>query len=106
MAHRHRSGLKDFLHHQRKIGSITANVLKVTGLEGSFLASHSVLAILMLPLILAVKFVRTVKAFLKCQPKTIINRPLVLMPLALGLVYWSVGFAQGAKMNSDHGYSP
>ena len=106
VAHRHRTRLTDFLHHQRKIGSTTANVLKVTGLEGSFLASHSVLAILMLPLILAVKFVRTVKAFLKCQPKTIINRPLVLMPLALGLAYWSVGFSQGAMMNSDHGNSP
>lgn len=106
VAHRHRSGLKDFLHHQKKIGIMTACVLKMTGLEGSFLAIHSTLAILMMPILPAVKFVRTVNAFLKCQPKTIINRPLVLMPLALGLLYWSVGFTQGARMNLNYGNSP
>ncbi|OPX96105.1 MAG: putative glycosyltransferase EpsH [Syntrophorhabdus sp. PtaU1.Bin002] len=98
VAHRHRSGLRDFLGHQREIGSMTAKVLRVTGLEGSFLAKHAVLAVPMLLPLFAVKFVRTIKVFLQCQPKAILNRPLVLMPLALGLLWWSAGFAQGARI--------
>ena len=100
VSHKHRSELKDFLRHQKKIGTITAKVIAITGLEGSFLAKHYVLATLFLPILFAVKFIRTVKTFLKCQPEAIIHRPLVLMPFTLGLAYWTLGFHKGAKMNA------
>jgi glycosyltransferase involved in cell wall biosynthesis len=97
VAHQHRSGLLDFLHHQKRIGTVTAKVLKVTGQEGSFLASYTTLAILTQPLLFAVKFARTIIAFLKYQPRAIVNRPFVLIPLAMGLMYWSFGFVQGTR---------
>jgi glycosyltransferase involved in cell wall biosynthesis len=97
VAHQHRSGLLDFLHHQKRIGTVTAKVLKVTGQEGSFLARYTALAILTQPLLFAVKFARTIIAFLKYQPRAIVNRPFVLIPLAIGLMYWSFGFVQGTR---------
>ncbi len=100
VSHRHRSGLKEFLNHQKRIGEITAKVIAITGLEGSFLAKHYVFATLFLPILFTVKFIRTVKTFLKCQPEAIIHRPVVLIPFTLGLAYWTMGFHQGAKMNA------
>ena len=93
--HHHRSGLKDFLNHQKKIGKITARVLGVIPLQGSFIVKHPGLALFFIPFLPALKFARTVFAFLKYQPKTITNRPMVLPLFALGLFFWIIGFAQG-----------
>jgi hypothetical protein len=94
--HIHRTKLIDFLGHQKKIGIITARVLKILQLEGSFLAKRPLTATLFSPLLLTVKFVRTVSIFLKYQPDIIRKHPLALMVLLLGLVYWSLGFIRGA----------
>jgi len=92
--HHHRSELKDFLRHQRKIGAITSKVLKIIPLEGSFIARNPALAPLFIPLLPVVKFGRTVSTFLRLQPQSVVRRPLVLLILALGLVSWARGFAQ------------
>jgi glycosyltransferase involved in cell wall biosynthesis len=93
--HIHRSGLKEFLNHQKKIGTVTSKVLKVIQSEGSFIARNPGLAPVLVPFLPVVKFARTVFIFLRLQPKAITTRPLVLGIFALGLLFWVVGFARG-----------
>lgn len=93
--HHHRSVLKDYLAHQKRIGTITSTVLKKIPLEGAFIARHKVAAIFLLPLLPFVKFIRTLIVFLRYQPKTIIKRPRVLAIFSRGLFYWIIGFANG-----------
>jgi len=94
--HHHRSGLKDFLYHQNRIGKATSRVLRAIPLEGSFIARRPLLTTCLAPFITLVKFVRTIRVFLRCQPKLIAERPLVLPVLALGLVCWAIGFVGSA----------
>lgn len=93
--HYHRTKLKDYLLHQRKIGNITSKVLKKTRLEGSFIARHPIPAFFLIPLLPMVKFVRTVTVFFRLQPRTLTKRPIVLFVFAIGLLFWITGFAQG-----------
>jgi len=94
--HHHRSGLKEFLYHQNKIGKATSKVLRAIPLEGSFIARRPLLAICLAPFITLVKFVKTVRVFLRCQPQLIKECPLVLPVFALGLVCWAIGFVGSA----------
>jgi len=93
--HHHRSRLRDFLCHQNKIGTITSKVLKKVPLEGSFLARNPALSLFFIPFLPIVKFIRTISVFLRLQPKSITQRPLVVLVFALGLIYWTTGFARG-----------
>jgi len=93
--HHHRSNLKEFLVHQKKIGRITSKVLKVVDMEGSFIARNPVVAIFLIPLLPIVKFFKTCYVFLRNQPGIIIKKPLVLVFFAMGLLFWMVGFAEG-----------
>jgi len=93
--HHHRSNLKDFLNHQKKIGVITARVLKVIDLQGSYIARNPIFAIFLIPLLPIVKFCKTCFIFIKHQPEAIIKRPYVLILFAMGLMSWMFGFAKG-----------
>jgi len=95
--HVHRTRLSDFFNHQKKIGAITARVLKIIQLEGSFLAKHPFIAALFSPFLLLTKFFKTIFIFLKYRPDIIKRHMLVLVPLFLGLVYWAAGFIEGAN---------
>jgi len=93
--HHTRSRMRDFLQHQTMIGTITARVLKVVPLEGSWIVRRPTLALFLLPVLPLVKFFRTLRVFLKFQPETIVKHPLVLPVFVLGLILWVVGFARG-----------
>jgi len=93
--HHHRSGLKDFLSHQNKIGAITSKVLKVIRLEGAFIVRHPFLALFLIPFLPIVKFLRTLSVFLRYEPGAILKRPFVLILFSLGLIFWGFGFARG-----------
>jgi len=93
--HHHRSGLKDYLNHQNKIGAITSKVLKVIRIEGAFIARHKIVAVFLIPFLPIIKFMRTISVFLRYQPEAILKRPMVLMMFALGLIYWVFGFTRG-----------
>jgi glycosyltransferase involved in cell wall biosynthesis len=99
--HHHRTKLKDYLLHQKKIGSITSKVLRKIKLEGSFIARHPILAIFLLPLLPAVKFIRTLSVFLRLQFQVISRRPLIILVFAGGLFFWMIGFAEGLLMQSS-----
>lgn len=94
--HIHRSTWRAYNRHLRRIGRITARVLKLTGDEGAFLARSPTLALLVAPLLPLVKWMRTVSVFANRQPEVLRRHPLALAPLLVGLFAWSLGFVEGA----------
>ncbi len=93
--HRHRSNLRDFLAHQRRIGEVTARVLPVARLAGAAIVKNPLLSMLALPVLPVVKFIKTVAVFHGLKNGSISKNPKVLGIFALGLMYWAVGFGQG-----------
>ena len=100
VSHCHRSGLRDFLRHQKRIGTATARVLKVTGHSGAFVVHHPLLAPVMLPLLPAVKFVRTLRCFARYHPGLIAKNLSAVMLFAFGLLFWTAGFCSGIYRRS------
>ena len=98
--HNHRTKLKDFLLHQKRIGTVTSKVLKIVPLSGSFIARNPFLAFFLLPFLPLIKFFRTFFVFLKHQPDIITKRFFAFFIFALGLLLWVSGFAQGVYEKS------
>jgi len=92
--HFHRSTMQGYLRHNHRFGIVTARVLKVADLPGSFFARRRWLAPLFLPLLPFVKFVRTSLRVLRFAPATL-WRPLVFPMMFLGLLVWGIGFVRG-----------
>lgn len=93
--HVHRSTWRAYNQHLRRIGRITARVLKLTGEEGVFLARSPVLALLAAPVLPLVKWLRTIGVFMSRQPEVLREHGLALIPFLLGLWVWAVGFVEG-----------
>ena len=93
--HYHRSHLRQFLVHQHKIGAITAKVLKVLPLEGSFIVRNRLLGFFLIPFLPAVKFFKTAGVFFRYQPVTVFFNPASLFLFGMGLLYWGSGFLGG-----------
>ncbi|RLC98518.1 MAG: hypothetical protein DRI77_04870 [Chloroflexi bacterium] len=94
--HVHRSTWRAYNRHLRRIGRITARVLKLTGEEGVFLARSPALALLAAPLLPPVKWLRTIGVFMSQQPEVLREHGLALAPFLVGLYAWAVGFVEGA----------
>ena len=92
--HFHRSSMSGYLLHNYRFGIVTARVLKVTNLPGSFFARRPWLAPLFLPFLPFIKFVRTIKRVLRFAPTTW-KRPLIFPVMFLVLLSWGIGFAKG-----------
>jgi len=97
VAHIHRTQTPAFLAHQRRIGQVTAQVLRRTDLPGAWLARQKYLALMSLPILIGVKFVRTLLVFLKWRPSSVLRQPIVWLLVAIGLINWLVGFARGLQ---------
>jgi hypothetical protein len=97
--HFHRRRMRDFLVHQKRVGQVTAAVLRTISLQGAQIARRRLLGGLALPVLPLVKFMRTVIVFLRYQPRCITERPAVLAVLAAGMLWWVVGFARGMHSN-------
>ena len=93
--HVHRSTWRAYNQHLRRIGRITARVLKLTGEEGVFLARSPVLVLLAAPVLPLVKWLRTVGVFISQQPQVLREHTLALVPFLVGLTAWAVGFVEG-----------
>jgi glycosyltransferase involved in cell wall biosynthesis len=93
--HFHRTGFRDFLRHQRKIGAVTPAVIIECGLPGAWLARRPFLAVLASPFLPAVKFINTLFVFLRRRPSTVLKNPAAVVVLAAGLSAWMIGFIQG-----------
>lgn len=94
--HVHRSTWRAHTQHLRRMGRITARVLKLTGEEGVFLARNPLLALLAAPVLPLVKWLRTIGVFMSQQPEVPREHALALAPFLLGLYVWAVGFVEGA----------
>ncbi|MCP4537255.1 MAG: glycosyltransferase [Chloroflexi bacterium] len=94
--HVHRSTWRDYNQHSRRIGRITARVLKLTCEEGVFLARSPLLALLAAPVLPLIKWARTIGVFMSQQPDVLRKHALALIPFLLGLYVWAVGFVEGA----------
>jgi glycosyltransferase involved in cell wall biosynthesis len=95
VAHFHRARLKAYLQHQWQIGQGTVQaVRRLPSIQGSWLARHPYLGVLLLPGVTLVKFLRNSARFTTWSPETVWRRPLILPLFALGLGWWSVGFAR------------
>jgi len=94
--HIHRSTWRAYNHHLRRIGRITARVLKLTGEEGVFLARSPLLALLAAPLLPLVKWMRTIGVFMSQQPDVLRKHTPALALFLVGLYAWSFGFVEGA----------
>lgn len=92
--HFHRTRLKDFLLHQRRIGTITSRVLKKIDLDGSAIVRNPALAVCISPFLFSVKFIRTYR-IIKHLNVNIPKRNKVLITFALGLIFWNIGFGLG-----------
>ena len=99
--HRHRETLKDFFEHQKKIGQITARMLKILPLQGAKIARSRIRALLLSPILPAVKWFKTVLVFLKTNPKLLFTHPLGFFIFALGLFPWISGFIIGTFRESE-----
>lgn len=99
--HNHRSMLKSFLQHQKRVGRVTAKMLKILPLEGATIARNKLLATITIPILPLVKWWRTVIVFLKWRSEIINQHVMATGILALGLVPWAVGFLQGAWEKID-----
>jgi glycosyltransferase involved in cell wall biosynthesis len=95
VSHIHRSSLREFLAHQRKIGIVTPIVLINAHLPGSFVARYPIPWALLIPFLPVIKFLRTIIAFLLYQPRIIIHRPIAILAFGIGLIWWTIGFTQG-----------
>jgi GT2 family glycosyltransferase len=94
--HYHRSTWHAYNEHLRRIGRITARVLKLTGDEGIILANSPVLALLAAPVLPLVKWLRTIGVFMNQQPNVLKQHPLALLPFLFGLYVWALGFIEGS----------
>ena len=95
VAHTNRSQMGDYFRHQRRIGRITAQVLKLADLPGAFFVRRPWLAPLFIPFLPFIKFTRTCARFLRINPRPLLRRPLVFPLFFMGLLYWLVGFVEG-----------
>ncbi len=95
--HLHRTRFSAFMLHQRRIGQVTALVLRHTDLPGSQLARRKCLALCGLPLITGLKFMRTLKVFLRWRASSVWQQPAAWLLAAIGLSAWALGFASGLK---------
>ena len=105
VSHHHRTNLRDFFMHQKRVGMITSRMLKILPLEGAKIARNKVMAILVVPFLPLVKWVRTVGIFWKLNNSVIIKHPMATVYLALGLMPWTVGFLKGVFYRDHMGGS-
>lgn len=97
VAHTHRSELKAFLDHQRHIGRVNAQVINKLNLEGAGLVRHPRLLGLALPLLIGLRFVRTLRACWRLENSIVWRRPVLAGLCGLGIVWWARGFLSGAN---------
>lgn len=101
--HRQRSSLGGFLGHQQLIGRATAAVLRQHGGAGSFLARRPLLALLAIPFLSLVKFLKTAAVFIRYRGRAAFRPLPAWLLLALGLGWWSWGFFRGALDTGRNG---
>ena len=94
--HHHRTDFKSFVQHQKRVGRVTSQVLRLLPLEGAEIARNRWLSLFAAPLLPFVKWWRTIQIFRKWRKELLIKHPLAAGIFFVGLIPWAWGFLQGA----------
>lgn len=97
VAHVHRTERDTYLLHQRRIGQANARVLRQLDLPGAGLARHPTLALLAMPALVTLRFVRTIRACWQVEQRLILRRPALAWLCWLGMYWWGQGFLEGTR---------
>jgi glycosyltransferase involved in cell wall biosynthesis len=92
-----REDLRGYLSHQHRIGRVTRCTLRRIDMQGSSIAKRAWLAWLLSPILGMIKFFRTSLILSNTYPGEIKRQPGLLFLLMLGSIWWSRGFASGAR---------
>lgn len=103
VAHMHRTERRTFLHHQRCIGRANAQVLREIDLPGTTLARKPWLALLAMPTLVPLRFLRTILACWSVESALVLRRPALAWLCWLGMCWWGLGFLEGAR--GQHSWS-
>ncbi len=95
VTHQFREKPRDFLEHQRRIGDITAQVLKILPLPGYQIVRHPLLFFMIWPFLPIIKFARTISVFWRYQRSELKKNIRSILLLKLGLLFWISGFIRG-----------
>lgn len=96
VSHHHRTERRDFLEHQRRIGQVNARVVRRLGLAGAALARSRRLALIALPALVTLRFMRTLQAGWQVEDGLLLRQPEALWLCWLGMAWWGRGFSEGA----------
>ena len=97
VAHLHRFERSAFLSHQRRIGRANARVMRQLGLSGAWIARHPWLAMLALPALIPLRFVRTLYTCWNVEHHLVLRRPALGWLCWLGMCWWGWGFFEGTQ---------
>jgi O-antigen biosynthesis protein len=98
VSHRHRSDFCEFLLHQLKIGIANAGVVHRLGLPGNFLIRFPQIALMALPGIITLRFIRTLFSCWKFERYLLFRNPIIILLCAMGMTSWGIGFINGIKV--------
>jgi glycosyltransferase involved in cell wall biosynthesis len=96
VSHMHRRSRLAFLKHQRRIGQANARVLRQLHLPGTFIVQHPLLALLALPALVSLRFVRTVTACVHIERGIVLRQLSLLWLCWVGICLWGVGLIEEA----------
>ncbi len=92
--HYHRYSFSDFKRHQIKIGRGGVQILRSTDMRWSGLVAKRALLTLLLPIAPIPKLLRVIFRTIRWKPSIVLRHPHVLVIVGLGMIYWTIGFAQ------------
>lgn len=101
VTHEHRSTVRAFLSHQRRIGAANARVVSALALQGATIAARPWLARALLVILATYRFARTAAACWRQERYLMIRRPSIAVLCWIGMVAWGLGFARGGARRSE-----
>ena len=100
--HYQRTSFNEFLSHQHHIGRGGAEILKRTDLFGSELVQDKILMLFILPVLPFKKLLISLFRLIRWKPKTLVQYPLLIPLLTLGMLFWGLGFTSGVYAKTSN----
>lgn len=95
--HNHRTDIKSFFIHQKRVGQITSKILKILPINGSIFVRNLFLTFISLPFLPLVKWFKTILVFMRYNRILILKYSPALLIFAIGLMPWTFGFYSGVR---------
>ena len=95
--HNHRTDLKSFFTHQKRVGQITSKMLRILPIKGSTIVKNLFLTVILLPFLPIIKWIKTILVFSIYNRLLLFKNLSALFVFAIGLVPWTLGFYSGLR---------